>query len=195
MLSDRQQVLSHLYIALQKSSDQSIIKKEIGLEGIEGYLYFRNNKEGQTYSIMLTDVLLNVANVTEQEAWKRAEENTFSETTLVSMKEIIARMLDVPYDETQDETQDGELPFYVLSNASNFRGASSILNKEVLKEFGKKFNTDKIVCMPSSIHETLITPYRANTDIDALSQMVCDVNNEQVDEVERLTDRAYIITL
>lgn len=38
-------------------------------------------------------------------------------------------------------------------------------------------------------------PYTEEIDIDIFSEMVEEVNNEEVDPTERLTDRAYIVTL
>ena len=86
-------------------------------------------------------------------------------------------------------------PLYVLTNASTIKGASAILNKQALAEFGKKHKTNKIVVLPSSVNEMLLTPYTEETDIDAFSAMVEEINNAEVDPTERLTDRAYIITI
>ena len=60
---------------------------------------------------------------------------------------------------------------------------------------GKKHNTDKVVVLPSSVHEMLLVPYTEEIDIDTFSEMVEEVNTAEVDPTERLTDRAYIITL
>ena len=38
-------------------------------------------------------------------------------------------------------------------------------------------------------------PYTEEIDIDTFSEMVEEVNNAEVDQTERLTDRAYIIIL
>ena len=62
-------------------------------------------------------------------------------------------------------------------------------------EFGQQHNTDKIVVLPSYIHEMLLIPYTEDMDIDTFSEMVEEVNNAEVEPIERLTDRAYIITL
>ena len=65
----------------------------------------------------------------------------------------------------------------------------------MLKEFGKKHNIKKLVVLPSSIHEMLIMPYNDSINMNDLSFMVADVNANQVEPEERLTDRAYLIEL
>ena len=84
---------------------------------------------------------------------------------------------------------------YVVTNRAKYRGASAILDKTVLKEFGKKHNIKKLVVLPSSIHEMLIMPYNDSINMNDLSFMVADVNANQVEPEERLTDRAYLIEL
>ena len=41
----------------------------------------------------------------------------------------------------------------------------------------------------------LLVPYTEEIDLDTFSDMVGQVNSSEVDPTERLTDRAYIITL
>lgn len=95
------------------------------------------------------------------------------------------------YTEDLEETA----PLFIISNKSKIRGASAILNRKALAEFGKKYNTNKIVAIPSSIHEMLLVPYTEECDIDIFSKMVKEVNNTAVDPTEQLADRAFIIQL
>ena len=87
-----------------------------------------------------------------------------------------------------------QTPFYVVTNKSEYRGASAILNKKMLSEFGRKYNINKVVVIPSSIHEMLIL----SADIlelermEELTKMVQDVNANEVLVKEQLSDRAYI---
>ena len=55
--------------------------------------------------------------------------------------------------------------------------------------------TNKIVVLPSSVHEMLLVPYTEEIDLDTFSDMVGQVNSSEVDPTERLVDRAFIITL
>lgn len=175
-LFNRDFILSHLYIGLQKDSTENIAKRTCEFEGIESYLYIRGKVgKDDSYSVKMSKEILNRAEISEDEAWEVAEQNTNAETSL----EGFGRMT----------------PFYVISNKSKVKGASAVLNKEVLAEFGKRYNTDKIVVLPSSIHEMLLLPYIEGIDLDAFSDMVRQVNSSGVDPTEQLADRAFIITI
>lgn len=88
-----------------------------------------------------------------------------------------------------------DMPIYILTNKSKIKGASAILNRKVLKELADKYCTDKIIAMPSSIHEFLVIPYKEQYDIDKLSEMVKEVNLIEVNPIEQLADKAYLITV
>ena len=67
----------------------------------------------------------------------------------------------------------------------------------MLSEFGRKYNINKVVVIPSSIHEMLIL----SADIlelermEELTKMVQDVNANEVLVKEQLSDRAYILDI
>lgn len=187
-----ERILNNIYIGMQKDSTEDIEKKACDLEGIESYLYIRGDadKDGY-YSAKISRAILENANISESEAWEKAEEHINAETTITSMAKVMCAMMNMEYwEEMEDMT-----PLYVLTNKSKVKGASAILNKKALAEFGKKHNTDKIVVLLSSVHEMLLVSYTEEIDIDTFSEMVEEVNNAEVDPTERLTDRAYIITL
>ena len=189
---DREYILKNIRIGMQKDSNENIEKKACNLEGIESYLYIKGNGEKDGYySVKVSKFILDYVNISEHEAWKKAEEYTNAETKITSMAKIMCEMMNMEYSEEMEDMT----PFYVLTNTSNVKGASSILNKKALSEFGKNHNVEKIVVLPSSVHEMLLVPYTEEIAIDTFSEMVKEVNNAEVDPTERLTDRAYIITL
>lgn len=192
-LFDRDFILNHLYIGLQKESTEELVKSACAeLEGIESYLYIRRERnEGDSYSVKLTRQLLERADISEVEAWEYAEAHTYAETTITSMAKVMCEMMNMEYSEDMEDMT----PFYVLTNTSKVKGASAILNKKILSEFGKKYHTEKIVAIPSSVHEFLILPYTEEMNIDDFSNMVNEVNVSEVDPTEQLGTKAFIITL
>ena len=192
MLLDKEFILNNIYIGLQKASTEKIEKRICELDGIESYLYIRwkADREGN-YSSKVSEEILGCANITASEAWEQAEANTNAETKIESMAKVMAEIIGCEYSEETDE----EIPFFVLTNKSKIRGASAILNKKLLAEFGKKYHTEKIVVLPSSVHEMLLVPYTEEIDLETFSKMVSEVNRTEVNPTERLTDRAYIISL
>ena len=192
-LFDRDFILNHLYIGLQKESTEELVKRACAeLDGIESYLYIRRERnEGDSYSVKLTRQLLERADISEVEAWEYAEAHTYAETTITSMAKVMCEMMNMEYNEDMEDMT----PFYVLTNTSKVKGASAILNKKILSEFGKKYHTEKIVAIPSSVHEFLILPYTEEMNIDDFSNMVNEVNVSEVDPTEQLGTKAFIITL
>lgn len=69
------------------------------------------------------------------------------------------------------------------------------MNRKALKTFTQKYRTNMLFVLPSSIHEMMIAPYDSSLNLDELSAIVKEINETQVAPEERLTDRAYIITL
>lgn len=185
-LFDVEFIMENLYIGLQKTGIEDIVKSETDFEGIEKYLYVRIN---ENTSFKLTYGLLEKLKVSESDVWKVAENNTFSKTTIVSMAEKISELMG-----QEVEDLEGVPAQYIVTNTMNFRGASAILDMIALKELAQKLNVHKFIVLPSSIHEMIIIPDDdGNSNIEELSRMVQEVNETQVEPEERLTDRAYAI--
>lgn len=180
-LERKEYVLPNLYIGLQRNSSEQCIRRNTeNFDGIESYLYIR--LEDATLNV--NKKMLEVAGITEEEAWHIAEINTNGETVIKSMGELLG----IP-----DEMD--IMPLYVVTNHKCIRGASGILNKQLLKKFAERYNVDRLIVLPSSIHEVLILPYTDDADIKMMSQMVQDVNLMEVDPNEQLADRAFVLNL
>lgn len=80
---------------------------------------------------------------------------------------------------------------YVLSNKSGVYGAAIMLYNEVLDELASQVDSDLIV-IPSSVHELILMPYENGMDIEAITEMIQDVNNTEVYLEEILSNHAYI---
>lgn len=180
-------ILENLYVGLQKTSIEDIVKSDTDFEGIKKYLYVRTNEDA---SFKLTCVLLKTLKVDESEMWKAANKNTFAKTSIKSMSEKLSELAGIKIEEIEG------MPIqYIVTNTMNYRGASAILDIDSLKELAKKLNTYKFIVLPSSIHEMIIIPDDGSSDIEELNSMVQEVNETQVDPEERLTDRTYIIEI
>ena len=186
-------VLEHIFIGLQKASDEDIIKRNSEFEGIEDYLFLSGkNEQFGDFSIRITKNYLDNLLISEEEAWSKALENTCRYSTMRSVLQILRESWNLPFEFPFDEDT---VPLYVLSNATQIKGAGAIYNKELLKEFKELFGVEKAIMFPSSVHEVLIAPYNDDTDIEEYSSIVTEVNGKEVHEIEQLTNRAYIIEL
>lgn len=192
-LKDREYVLDHVYIGLQKVSDENLVKRNCEFEGIEEYLYVRSsNSADGFYYVKVNDGYMGSTGIDAAEIWERAEKNTFSETIIRGVAQIVAEMTGVPY----DASVEADMPMYVITNKEKVKGASAILNKAAISAFFKEYKANKLIVFPSSIHEMLVVPYNPEKmSMDEMSEMVRLINAEQVAPEERLTDQAYLIEI
>lgn len=184
-LFDSEFIMKNLYIGMQKTSTEDIVRSDTDFEGIEKYLYVKMNENA---SFKLTYGLLETLKISQEEAWKAAEIITFAKTEIVSISEKLSELMGQEIEEMEDiPTQ------YIVTNTINFRGASAILDREALKKLSQKLDVSKFIVLPSSIHEMIVIPDDGKNDIEELNRMVREVNQTQVDMEERLANQAYVI--
>ncbi|MBE5938751.1 MAG: hypothetical protein E7265_12120 [Lachnospiraceae bacterium] len=85
----------------------------------------------------------------------------------------------------------GKLPMYVLTTKARMYGAAAILYSGQLEAIAREVEDD-FYLLPSSIHEIIILPKKYATDEEHLSQMVDEINHEQLDIEEVLSNHAYL---
>lgn len=188
-LMDRDWVKEHLSIAVQKSSLEELIKKDLKkLEGIEAYLLVKESEnEEQSYSMKIESSHLKQWDISEEEAWETAYKHICEETHIVGMSQMMRELFGAPVEEEEDDMM------YVISNHDKMKGASAILNEKALKEFAQKKGISRLFVLPSSIHEMIIVPDHGEYELSDLSGMVSEVNATQVDPEEQLPSRAYVL--
>ena len=180
-LYDRDFIFEHVVIGLQRESDENLVKKPSGYDGIESYLYMQ---WGEGFSVKIKADLLKIAGISQKEAWQRAEQNVCKESKLTTLGNILGSVGLM-----------GETQMYVITNKKGIRGASAILNRRLIEEVANGCGVTKLVMFPSSVHEMLLIPYDVSMNIEELNEMVASINSSVVEPEDRLTDRAYIIEL
>lgn len=167
------------------------MKRPCDLDGIEQYLILTGNQDGFFYSIKVVPVLLSNVGITEEQAWDRAMKNLNADTQITRLWKVLSDMMGTAYEGSMDK----DVKFNVITNSRKRKGAATIMNWKVLRAFTQKYRTNMLFVLPSSTHEMMIAPYDSSISLDELSAMVKEINETQVAPEERLTDRAYIITL
>lgn len=81
------------------------------------------------------------------------------------------------------------MPMIIITNNRNLDGAAVILYKNVLNEIANKLKSD-LYLLPSSIHE--IIAIQAGDDPDILSEIVSEINKEEVSDEDILSDSVYL---
>ncbi len=170
----------HAMIGLQRAGHEDIIRRSSEYAGIEEYLYLEITPEA---SVKVKDTMLGMIGISEAEAWQLAMVNTCNQSKIKNMAEVLTAM-GVP---------SGACPLWIVTNETGNKGAAGILNKKMLSNFAKDMHTKKLFMIPLSIHECLIMPYSEDFAPDELTAMILEVNAAEVDPVEQLGDKPYII--
>jgi len=189
--NDPEWILEHLSIALQRTSDENLVKRSCDLDGIEQYLVLQGEKDGSCYTVKVVPIILANVGIDENQAWEKALENLSADTQITSLGKVLADMTGTHYDGLMDP----DIKFHVITNSHKCKGAACIMNRKALRTFTQKYDTNMLFVLPSSVHEMMIDPYDSGFKLEELSAMVKEINETQVAPEERLTDRAYIICL
>ena len=80
----------------------------------------------------------------------------------------------------------------VLTNDAKFNGANALLMGDLLERIHERTGEDFII-LPSSIHEVIIIPDPDNLrmGLDEMAEMVTEINNNEVEPEERLSNKVY----
>lgn len=86
-----------------------------------------------------------------------------------------------------------KLPMYVLTNKGKLYGAGSLMYPGQLERIAGELGDDYYM-LPSSVHEIIILPKSFASDEKHLSHMVDEINHEQLNREEILSNHAYLYT-
>ncbi len=174
---DMNDFLDRIYIGIQRIGGAPIAKRPTEFDGIEQYLWVKLDKE-RSFKVP--------ASFETETLWEVAKRNTFAETKITSLAEILSEALGF-------EVPEMEPAQYVLTNKSGFRGAACALDRIALKAFADHLGVNGFFILPSSIHEVIIIPYTDEDIKGDFDRMVRQVNETQVDYKEQLADESFII--
>ena len=192
LFSNRDFILNNLYIGLQKRSDEQLIKRTCEFDDLEQYLYIKGNINYDLWSVKLNSAIMKNADLTLNEVWESGFKNTFAEdeTVIENMSSVI--------NDICDTTIFPPLPMYIITNRCKAKGSIQIFDKVKIMEWVNSLpmKPSRIICIPSSIHEFILIP-TADEDIDLeiFNNMVCEVNETEVDATEQLSSHCYVLTL
>lgn len=145
-------------------------------------------------SARINETLLEKMGLDEEALYYAAIENTkrIFPPMVKSMGEVIKEEFEKDDDMLWALLSDGisdDQTMFVISNSKGFRGAASMLYENNLRDLAIKLNTDLYI-MPSSIHEVIAVSANGK-DPNELAQMVTNINMDQVEPNERLSNQVY----
>lgn len=152
--------------------------------------------DGSSGAFTVRKDLLAVLQMTEDEVLECAEKNLVKNgIRLENIRETMARLMledGMPEEAVNDILQENGSPqeLYVLSNQECMEGAAVMANPTVL-DYAHDYLEGDFYILPSSIHEVLLVPADLGITIPELETMVSEVNEEEVELKDRLSDRVY----
>ena len=151
-------------------------------------------------TIMIHKAHLKIWQTSVEQLYERALQNTpkLQRYDIKSMQDVLCEMmlLEEMEGRSTKETEEylkelpDSVPMYVLSNKSRIQGATCILYPDILKDFAAAIRNDFYI-LPSSVHEVILLPAEGEEDVEALKEMVREVNESQVEREEVLSDSVY----
>lgn len=133
-------------------------------------------------SIRITRDLFKMWNITEDELFNSAQKDEYTIQTMFE-----ALIGNVPTEAIEEIDFNNDM--YVISNKSRFMGATCLLYPELFSPMAKQLQSDLWI-IPSSIHECIVVPAGMMCK-DELSEMITEVNNTEVEDIERLSNHPY----
>lgn len=143
--------------------------------------YYRIQKdETMQATILIEYAHLNAWKITQEELIENAKRYTYLKlpAEFINMKGLLGLV------------QGKEKQMYVLTNKERSLGAGTFLYPGVLKQ-AEELLGERFYVLPSSIHECILIPEEKGMYQEALTEIVTEINESQVDPKEVLSDQAY----
>ena len=200
---DYDSVKEHLAVMLVNTQANKRMLQEMPHENMEDlsaicYVDFPVESNDGKATMKVKNEHLKMWNVDAKEMFQQARANTQPVNTpiLQSMDEMLLSIFNEEGHATNllDENVDFGLRshdmLYALTNVEKQYGASMITQPEVLNKLEQLF-PEGFYVLPSSVHEVLIVPDNGEMEPKMLGEMVWEVNKNEVERQEVLSDRVY----
>lgn len=164
------------------------IPHERFLDLVKVYYVSVNSEKLGKGTILIHNSHLDMWGVSSEQLGAVADENTpkLFPVEVKSMCDMIIE-LGFPYMEECEAFP----KMYVMSNNVRVLGAATMCYGDAIKDFAKEVDSD-IIILPSSLHELILVPLKADIVVEAFKSMVYEVNRTQVVDEEVLSDSVYI---
>lgn len=150
----------------------------------------KSNCDNDFASILIHNIHLNFWNMNTEELYKIAIENTATDFEIIPMSSIVEAVMDE--EAAGIIIENAEMEMSILTNHSRLQGAVGIIHKEILNQYMEEKQVEKVLILPSSIHETILIPCDTLPDMEYMKDMVKEINATQLQPEEILSDNVYV---
>ena len=162
------------------------------------YLDMQADLEGQNGAGAITNALMDIWGVSEDELYRRGMESLLAENTFhtTDIFDIIRQSAQEEQDTQLEEAiaelqRDQNRPkMYVVTNQGRFYGANCLLNTSFLQEMAENSGCSLMV-YPSSVHELVILPQKNGYENRMDTKDVQEINYEYLPKDEWLSNSIY----
>ena len=179
-LADKDFILNNVRMCLQRKTKTTndILKRD--LLNLEMYVRLDvSSIMGERSTVKITKGLLTLSGLSETEIWDAAQENTMAMLDVTNLDEVFGLPVD-----------DGL--FDILTCKDRMYGAAALAYPDTaLKSYCHEKDLKRVCLLPSSIHEILLVDPEKAFDLQAMANMVAEVNATEVIEEEQLDPVVY----
>ncbi len=147
-------------------------------------------------SVVINNHVAESLGMGEEQLFRAAAENTrrILPPVVQSMNEVMRDMfvadgMPMELADLMIGEQEPETTLWVISNERKIDGAASMLYEDKLHSLAERVGTDLYI-LPSSVHEVIAVSVEMG-EPEELARMVAEVNMDQVDLSERLSNQVY----
>ena len=141
-------------------------------------------------TILVHNHHLNFWNMDTEGLYSIAMENTANDFEIIPMSAIIKELVGI--DSSDEIMESAEIEMSVLTTPAKMYGATGMVHKEILEKYKEERQAEKVIILPSSIHEVLLIPCDSSADMKYFRDMVKEVNATQVQPEEVLSNNVYV---
>lgn len=181
IMASKEEVLKRVYYILVNAklneNRQDIVKKKV-CDSLELHFKIDISDVQEGSCIPVTDTHITNLGINDLELYYMARRNTpkMFPACIYEMSEILGMPAD-------------GCGLYVLTNKDKYYGAGTVMYRGIKKQILDTVGGDFIL-LPSSVHEWIIVPAEYG-DIEVMTKMIRDINENIVADEDILSDRPY----
>ena len=156
------------------------------------YRFVMESNGDERASVLVNNNMLNIMGVTPEQLHADAMENApqLKPAVITGMNEIMVEMMGREQAEMMGIPLDAEEQMFVATVPDKIHGAGVLAYQDFMDQAAERVGGSFYI-LPSSLHEILLVPDNGEADLHALESMVREVNANEVQPEEKLSDNVY----
>ena len=159
-------------------------------EGLSFFCMLRQERENGMRFVHINQAMMKTWGCTFHMIFEQGIKNTEDESEIIGIDQLIVQLLGEEAVDGVGNLGEPIFPMYVFTNKMRVLGAAGAFLGSKVKELSKQLESNLFI-LPSSIHEAILIPDTGKMSVEEFSEMVREINQEQVPEEERLADDIY----